>query len=157
LSDPRREPRDVQAQERAEEPVQRDNAAAGLRERYLKERRDYQETEEFRERYAARAGIEATNSELKRAHGLGHPRTRRLPRIRLAVYLKTAACNVKRMVNHLVEMAAKAARAAELAAADALQEFARASERRLGRESAGATPIPHHLAPYVRFHAALPA
>jgi hypothetical protein len=69
----------------------------------LKERRDYEQTLEFKERYAARAGIEATNSELKRGHGLGRIRTRRYRRVRLAVYLKAAACNVKRMVNYFVE------------------------------------------------------
>ena len=47
-----------------------------------------------------RAGVEATNSELKRTHGLGHLRVRGAPAVQLAVYLKALACNVKRMVNH---------------------------------------------------------
>ena len=34
-------------------------------------RRRAEATEEWRKRYAIRAGIEGTNSELKRAHGLG--------------------------------------------------------------------------------------
>ena len=45
-----------------------------------------------------RAGIEATNSELKRRHGLAALRVRGQLRVTLAVYLKALACNVKRMV-----------------------------------------------------------
>ncbi len=50
----------------------------------------------FNKRYAIRAGIEATNSELKRAHGLRKLRVRGEERVKLAVYLKALACNVKR-------------------------------------------------------------
>jgi hypothetical protein len=64
----------------------------------LARRRRYERTEEFRTRYAERAGIEATDSELKRAQGLGRLRIRGFLRVRLAVYLKALACNVKRMV-----------------------------------------------------------
>ncbi len=64
-------------------------------------RRRYAQTPEFAERYAPRAGIEATNSELKRRHGLGRLRVRGRPRVQLALYLKALACNVKRMVNHV--------------------------------------------------------
>lgn len=85
----------------------------------LAERRAYAETEEFAERYAQRAGIEATNSELKRRHGLGHLRTRGRLRVRLAVYLKAAACNVKRMVNHLVKLLQSTDAVAEAAVAGA--------------------------------------
>ena len=60
------------------------------------ERLTEQKTEAWQSAYAIRAGIEATNSELKRAHGLGKLRVRRLPRVRLAVTLKLTACNVKR-------------------------------------------------------------
>ena len=63
-------------------------------------RRKFEESEEFRRRYAIRAGIEASNSELKRAHGLGRLRVRGGSRVKLAVYLKAIACNVKRMVNY---------------------------------------------------------
>jgi hypothetical protein len=73
-----------------------------VRQATLEQRRAYEQTVEFKERYAARAGIEATNSELKRKHGLGHLRVRRQPRVRLAVYLKAIACNVKRMVTHFL-------------------------------------------------------
>jgi hypothetical protein len=78
----------------------------------LARRRRYEKTKEFRKRYAERAGIEATNSELKRAHGLGRLRIRGLLRVRLAVHLKALACNVKRMVRYLVERGRKAAQAA---------------------------------------------
>jgi hypothetical protein len=55
----------------------------------------------FRERYRIRAGIEATNSELKRRHRLGSLRVRRRGRVVLAVHLKALACNFKRMVRAL--------------------------------------------------------
>ena len=68
-------------------------------------RRRAEATEEWRKRYTIRAGIEGTNSELKRAHGLGRLRVRGGRRVRLAVYLKALACNFKRMVHaRLVEM-----------------------------------------------------
>ena len=51
---------------------------------------------QWRKRYGLRAGIEGTNSELKRRHGLGRLRVRGGERVRLAVYLKALACNVKR-------------------------------------------------------------
>ena len=82
----------------------------------LARRRRYERTEEFRKRYAERAGIEATNSELKRAHGIGRLRIRGLLRVRLAVHLKALACNVKRMVRYLVERGRKAAEVVAAAA-----------------------------------------
>jgi len=57
-----------------------------------------QKTEQWRERYRIRAGIEATNSELKRAHGMRRLRVRRRPRVLLAVTAKIAACNIKRWI-----------------------------------------------------------
>ena len=72
----------------------------------IERRRRAEATEEWRKRYDIRAGIEGTNSELKRAHGLGRLR------VRLAVYLKALACNFKRMVHaRLVEMENTAQRA----------------------------------------------
>ena len=47
-------------------------------------------------------GYRATNSELKRRHGLGALRVRRRGRVVLAVYLKALACNIKRMLRALV-------------------------------------------------------
>jgi len=82
-----------------------------LHDSVLARRRRYQRTEEFRARYARRAGIEGTHSELKRVHGLGRLRVRGLARVRLAVRLKALACNVKRMVSYLVERARAGARA----------------------------------------------
>lgn len=67
---------------------------------------------EWRKRYAVRAGIEGTNSELKRAHGLGRLRVRGGRRVRLAVYLKALACNIKRMVRGLVAAEAVSSRRA---------------------------------------------
>ena len=58
---------------------------------------------DFRERYAIRAGIESTNSELKRAHGLGRLRVRGGKRVRLSVYLKATACNLKRALRCWLE------------------------------------------------------
>ena len=64
----------------------------------LEHRRRAEANGQFQERYAVRAGIEATNSELKRGHGLDDLRVRGRPRVELAVYLKALACNLKRMV-----------------------------------------------------------
>ena len=78
----------------------------------IERRRRAEAAEEWRKRYAIRAGIEGTNSELKRAHGLGRLRVRGGRRVRLAVCLKTLACNFKRMVHaRPVEMENTAQRA----------------------------------------------
>jgi len=71
-------------------------------------RRVEQETPEFKERYKIRSGIEATNSELKRCHGLAKLRVRRRKRVGLSVRLKALALNFKRYVNHLTEIAVAA-------------------------------------------------
>ena len=76
---------------------------------------EYQTTPEFRKRYANRAGIEATNSELKRGHGLGWLRVRRHPRVKLAVVLKVIACNVKRFLNYVLACAERSTPRSELA------------------------------------------
>lgn len=68
----------------------------------IEQRRAEQATPRFKERYACRAGIEATNSELKRSHGLGRLHVRGRIRVRLAVYLKAIACNLKRMIRALL-------------------------------------------------------
>ena len=64
----------------------------------LESRRRAEVSGAFKPRYAIRAGIEATNSELKRRHGLSDLRVRGRPRVELAVHLKALACNIKRMV-----------------------------------------------------------
>lgn len=55
-----------------------------------------QHTEPWKALYEIRAGVEATMSELKRAHGLGRLRVRRMVRVTLQVALKSTACNIKR-------------------------------------------------------------
>ena len=71
----------------------------------LERRRRAEASGQFKGRYAIRAGIEATNSELKRGQGLGNLRVRGRPRVELAVYLKALACNLKRMVRTLISEA----------------------------------------------------
>lgn len=76
----------------------------------IQRRRRAEASGELTERYAIRAGIEATNSELKRGHGLGKLRVRGRPRVVLAAYLKALACNLKRMLRVLApEIAAPVA------------------------------------------------
>lgn len=55
-----------------------------------------QQTTEWKCRYRIRSGIEATNSELKRSHGMGKLRVRRAAKVCLAVACKLIACNIKR-------------------------------------------------------------
>jgi hypothetical protein len=55
-----------------------------------------QQTREWKNRYRIRAGIEATNSELKRSHGIGRLRVRRWAKVCFAVACKVTACNIKR-------------------------------------------------------------
>lgn len=74
----------------------------------LEQRRRAEANGSFKGRYAIRAGIEATNSELKRGQRLGDLRVRGRPRVELAVYLKALACNLKRMVRTLMSEAEEA-------------------------------------------------
>ena len=60
-----------------------------------------QQTTEWKDRYSIRAGIEATNSELKRAHGIGRLRVRRMTKVCFAVACKVIACNIKRWARAL--------------------------------------------------------
>ena len=83
----------------------------------IERRRRAEATGEWRKRYAVRAGIEGTNSELKRRHGLGRLRVRGGLRVRLTVYLKALACNLKRMIHALQTQAAQAATARAAAVA----------------------------------------
>jgi len=55
-----------------------------------------QQTPEWKDRYKIRSGIEATNSELKRSHGMGKLRVRRIAKVCFAVACKLIACNIKR-------------------------------------------------------------
>jgi hypothetical protein len=64
-------------------------------------RRREQSTEAFKERNNIRAGIEATNSEMKNTHGLEKLKVRGQPRVNQTVIFKALACNVKRMVKYV--------------------------------------------------------
>jgi hypothetical protein len=64
-------------------------------------RRRDQETKVFKERNKIRAGIEATNSEMKRSQGLDKLRVRGQPRVDQTVIFKALACNFKRMIKYV--------------------------------------------------------
>jgi hypothetical protein len=66
------------------------------RQRRLAARRREENTEAFRERYKIRAGLEGTNSGLKRKTGLGQLRVRGAPAVFHAIYLKVAGWNMLR-------------------------------------------------------------
>ena len=51
---------------------------------------------EFKKKYAPRAGVESANAEIKGPHGMGRLRVRGESRVKLSVYFKVLACNVKR-------------------------------------------------------------
>jgi hypothetical protein len=55
-----------------------------------------QQTDEWKEQYKIRSGVEATMSELKRKHGMGKLRIRRAAKVCFAVACKVIACNIKR-------------------------------------------------------------
>ena len=67
----------------------------------LQARRREQQTPAFRQQMKHRNGIEGTQSELVRAHGLRRARYRGLPKVRLQNYFIGAACNVKRWLRRL--------------------------------------------------------
>jgi hypothetical protein len=67
--------------------------------------RQQEASPEFKKGYAVRAGIEATNSELKRAHGMKKLRVRGEARVKMAVYFKALACNVKRALRYWLQPA----------------------------------------------------
>jgi transposase len=68
----------------------------------LQARRLEQKTEAFAQEMKHRNGIEGTQSELVRAHGLRRARYRGLAKARLQNYFAGAACNVKRWINRKV-------------------------------------------------------
>ena len=65
----------------------------------LQARRQEQKTEAFAQEMKHRNGIEGTQSELVRAHGIRRARYRGLAKARLQNYFAGAACNVKRWIN----------------------------------------------------------
>jgi hypothetical protein len=85
----------------------------------LQARRQEQQTEAFRQRMKHRNGIEGTQSELVRGHGLRRARYRGLAKVKLQNYFIGAACNVKRWIRREVWKLRQAATigAAEVAAA----------------------------------------
>ncbi len=64
----------------------------------LQTRRQEQKTDAFKGRMKHRNGIEGTQSELVRAHGLRQARYRGLAKVKLQNYFIGAACNVKRWI-----------------------------------------------------------
>jgi transposase len=82
----------------------------------LQERRREQKTGVFATRMHQRNAIEATQSELVRAHGLRQARYRGLPKVRLQNHLIGAACNAKRWIARVAWKIRQQAAAAPLQA-----------------------------------------
>ena len=61
-------------------------------------RREQQQTDEFKERYKIRSGIEATISEANQVTGFKRVWTRGKDRVAMSVFMKALAINVKRFV-----------------------------------------------------------
>ncbi len=83
----------------------------------LQARRQEQKTEPFQQRMKHRSGIEGTQSELVRAHGMRRARYRGLAKARLQNYFLGAACNAKRWIRREVWKLQQAARALAVDAA----------------------------------------
>jgi transposase len=66
---------------------------------HLQERRREQQTDEFHRQMYTRNGIESTQSELVRAHGLRRARYRGKAKVDLQMQLTGAACNIKRWLS----------------------------------------------------------
>lgn len=80
----------------------RDSAAAtAVRQRE-------QQTAAFKEAYRLRSGVESTNAEFKGRHGAKKLRVRGAERVKMVVYLKASAVNIKRAVQHYVSILQKA-------------------------------------------------
>ncbi len=76
-----------------------------LKEMATSRRRQEQESEDFKERYKIRSGIEATISEAQRLTGLKRSWTRGKERLSMSVYMKALAINIKRFVQSELEKA----------------------------------------------------
>jgi hypothetical protein len=74
--------------------------------------RQQEASPEFKERYKIRSGIESTNAELKGKHGMKKLRVRGKERVKLSVYFKALACNVKRALKYWLRSNAAAEGAA---------------------------------------------
>jgi len=66
------------------------------KQKRLAARREEEQTDEFRAAYAVRAGLEGTNSGIKRKTGLGRLRVRGRKSVFNAIFLKTAGWNILR-------------------------------------------------------------
>jgi hypothetical protein len=62
----------------------------------LEQRKAYEQTDEFRDRYRFRSGSEATMSELDRKTGMKRLRVRGMPAVSLSVFLKATGVNILR-------------------------------------------------------------
>ena len=86
-------------------PVKLEKKAAYLRydEKNLRlaQRRTYEQTKEFKDRYRWRAGIEGTNSHLKSDIGAGKLRVRGMDSVRFTVILKVLGLNIQRCARAL--------------------------------------------------------
>jgi hypothetical protein len=71
-----------------------------LHENLPSHRRASEQEEAFRSRYRPRAGIEGTNSEVKRGQGLGNIRVRGAERVEFALFVSLLACNMKRAMKY---------------------------------------------------------
>ena len=67
----------------------------------LAQRRAYEQTKEFKDRYRWRAGVEATNSHLKADVGMARLRVRGMASVRFAVMLKALGLNILRCAKAL--------------------------------------------------------
>lgn len=83
----------------------------------LQARRQEQQTEAFQQRMKHRNGIEGTQSELVRGHGMRRARYRGLANVKLQNYFLGAACNVKRWIRREAWKLTQAVLAAETASA----------------------------------------
>jgi hypothetical protein len=66
-------------------------------------RKREQQSQEFKEAYKIRSGIEATNSELNRAYGAKKVWTRGFNRVNLAMAFKVMALNIRRFARYATE------------------------------------------------------
>jgi len=91
---------DCPLRERCVGPEQKHRTlVVGEHHRALQSRRREQKTEAFAQQMKHRNGIEGTQSELVRAHGLRRARYRGLAKVQLQNYFAGAACNIKRWIN----------------------------------------------------------
>lgn len=69
----------------------------------LAERKHYEESSNFKDRYRYRAGVEATMSEFDRRTGVKHLRVRGMKAVRFAVFMKAIGLNILRAARHKIQ------------------------------------------------------